>query len=130
MRAFDRERDASVAAHYARAAGGRIVARDHVLVFESNSTRVGYAVYRSSSRTRCTIVWLYAPGYGKKVLSLLVAELRGAVRRIDIGVSIDPAERAATVIRRINFWFGVGFRVSGIRFRPGNGPLLRMFKII
>ena len=133
MRAFERVRDTSVVAHYARSAGGRIATGDRVRVFESTSTTpVGYAVYRSTGQSgTVSIVWLNAPGYGKKSMRLLISEFKkNNIKYIHINVSVDPTERLAGVIRRLNFWFGIGFRVADIKFRPKYGPLLKMTKII
>ena len=134
-RAFDPTRDASIVAHYARSAGGRIAAGDRVRVFESGpgtNAPVGYAVYRvNRPGGNVTLVWLHAIGYGKKAMRLLVAEFkRNGVKRINADVSIDPTERLADVVRRLNFWFGIGFRVVDIKFRPKYGPLLKMTYVI
>ena len=47
-----------------------------------------------------------------------------------LNVSIDPNENKNTVMKRLNFYIGLQYKVYDIKFRKKNGPLLLMKKNI
>ena len=53
-----------------------------------------------------------------------------AITAIFLNVSIDPNENKNTVMKRLNFYIGLQYKVYDIKFRKKYGPLLSMKKNI
>jgi hypothetical protein len=91
---------------------------------------LGYAVYSTKSRV-IKIDCIYAPGHGKALMAKLEAKYkRQSMKKIILNVSIDPTERQEKVMKRINYYIGLKYRVYDITYRPKYGPLLHMEKVL
>lgn len=79
----------------------------------------------------CKIKWIYAPGNGKLTLATFTAGLLtgGPIEELAANVCLDPRELDATVMCRLNFWFGRGFRVISMDYHDSL-VMLKMCKLL
>jgi len=109
---------------------GQTLDPDHTVVFLQHGQVVGYCVYYRN-KTEVFVDWFQAQGHGKSAWSKLErAWTQSRVRRVRLNCSVDPTEPTSTVMKRINFWFGRGFKVHKIRYRKDHGPLLGLHKAL
>ena len=102
----------------------------NINVFYDKNELVGYIIYIITENT-VNISWIYAPNYGK--LAMIQMEKlfkKKAITAILLNVSIDPNENKNTVMKRLNFYIGLQYKVYDIKFRKKYGPLLSMKKNI
>lgn len=101
---------------------------DAYLFWEKNAF-VGYAVIIENKLNTATIDWIWGPDFGKKIMKKIESLLlKKKINTIFLNVSLDPNENKNNVIRRLNFYIGLQYKVDDIVFRPKNGPLLKMHK--
>jgi hypothetical protein len=89
----------------------------------------GYTVMSGKPRRErpAHLEWIWAPGAGRAVLAHTLKYLREAgASRLDLQVSLDPNEKKATVLRRLNFYISHGFKATDVKFRGDAGSLLSM----
>src|SRR5438105_3960745 len=92
-------------------------------IFYENKKLIGYTVLIPINNNTIKIDWFYGPGKGKLIYAKLEQKLKkDKIKQIQLNLSIDPNENKDTVMRRINFWFGLEFRVRDIEFRKKFGP--------
>jgi hypothetical protein len=99
-----------------------------VYVFVTNKV-VGYSCIMCNGN-KCKIHWFYAPGFGKICFHGLVRMLKRKVPNtnlLELNCSIDPRENKEVVMRRVNFWFGVGCKVVNITYREHGVLLMLIF---
>jgi hypothetical protein len=95
-----------------------------------SNKKVGYCVFHITDKS-VKIDWLYAPNYGKSAYKKLEAYFKyNKVEKILLNCSIDKMEKKETVMKRINFYIGLDFRVYDIRYRTSGalGVMLLMHK--
>jgi hypothetical protein len=99
--------------------------RDVILGYYISGKLNGYVVY--SDTETIFIEWIYAMNStGKAFMKLL--EKRFSKRRIVLKMSVDPTEDKVKVMKRLNFYIGLQYRVTDIVFRKKYGPLVTMEK--
>ena len=99
-----------------------------VKVFYDNDICIGYIVYYVD-KNKVTISWIYGPTYGKKIMKKMETIFKkNNVKEILLNVSIDPTENKNNVMRRLNFYIGLQYKVYDIKFRRKFGPLFFMHK--
>jgi hypothetical protein len=99
-----------------------------VKVFYDNDICIGYIVYYVD-KNKVTISWIYGPKYGKKIMKKMETIFKkNNVKEILLNVSIDPTENKNDVMRRLNFYIGLQYKVYDIKFRKKFGPLFFMHK--
>jgi hypothetical protein len=90
---------------------------------------VGYAIYIILPNNITKIDWIYAPNYGYKFMKKIESKLkRNQTKKIILNLSIDPTENKIKVMKRINFYINLHYKVYDIKFREKYGPLLYMEK--
>ena len=101
-----------------------------VKVFYDNDICIGYIVYYVDVN-KVTISWIYGPKYGKQIMKKMETIFKkNNVKEILLNVSIDPTENKNGVMRRLNFYIGLQYKVYDIKFRRKFGPLFFMHKKI
>ena len=101
-----------------------------VKVFYDNDICIGYIIYYIDVN-KVTISWIYGPKYGKKIMKKMETIFKkNNINEILLNVSIDPTENKNNVMRRLNFYIGLQYKVYDIKFRKKYGPLLSMKKNI
>ena len=99
-----------------------------VKVFYDNDICIGYIIYYIDVN-KVTISWIYGPKYGKKIMKKMETIFKkNNVKEILLNVSIDPTENKNNVMRRLNFYIGLQYKVYDIKFRRKFGPLFFMHK--
>jgi hypothetical protein len=92
---------------------------------------VAYMIYNLLNHKTVKIDWIYAPGYGKVFMKRMESKFRkDKINKILLNVSIDPKENKNTVMKRINYYVSLRYKVYDIKFRKINGPLLYMEKLL
>ncbi|AYV82276.1 MAG: hypothetical protein Homavirus23_7 [Homavirus sp.] len=100
-------------------------------IFYDNNKFVGYIVLIYMKNHTIKIDWIYGPKYGKQIMKKMERLFKKEnIKKIVLNVSIDPNEQKKTVMRRINFYISLNYRVYDIIFRPKYGPLLKMEKYL
>ena len=95
-----------------------------------NEKLLGYVVFAVNNK-KSKIEWIYAPNYGKILMQKLDRKLKNmGVEYIELNVSIDPTENLNSVMRRLNFYISLQYKVHDITFRKQHGPLLHMKKYL
>ena len=90
---------------------------------------VGYAIYIILPNNITKIDWIYAPNYGYKFIKKIESKLKkNKTKKIILNLSIDPTEDKIKVMKRINFYINLHYKVYDIKFREKYGPLLYMEK--
>lgn len=96
-----------------------------------NNRFVGYVIFFIIKLNTIKIDWIYAPGYGKILMKKLESKFkRMNIQKIILNVSIDPTEEKKIVMKRINYYINLHYKVYNIKFRQKFGPLLYMYKDI
>ena len=99
-----------------------------VKVFYDNDICIGYIIYYVDVN-KVTISWIYGPKYGKKIMKKMETIFKkNNIEEILLNVSIDPTENKNNVMKRLNFYIGLQYKVYDIKFRKKFGPLLLMHK--
>ena len=94
-----------------------------VKVFYDNDICIGYIIYYID-KNKVTISWIYGPKYGKQIMKKMETIFKkNNVKEILLNVSIDPTENKNGVMRRLNFYIGLQYKVYDIKFRRKFGPL-------
>ena len=102
-----------------------------VKVFYDNNICVGYIIYYNIDGNKVKISWIYGPKYGKKIMKKMETIFnKDNVKEILLNVSIDPTENKNDVMKRINFYIGLQYKVYDINYRKKFGPLFLMHKIL
>ena len=133
IKTFNKERDIKIIKLHKKEVGEdlNILSDEYnINVFYDKNEIVGYIVYIITKNT-VNISWIYAPNYGKN--SMIQMEKLFKKKDINIillNISIDPNENKNTVMKRLNFYIGLQYKVYDIKFRKKNGPLLLMKKNI
>ena len=98
--------------------------------YDYNNNFIGYIIYYYDIN-KVTISWIYAQNYGKKIMKKIETIFKkNNINEILLNVSIDPTENKNDVMRRLNFYIGLQYKVHDIKFRKKNGPLFLMHKKI
>lgn len=93
-----------------------------------NDKIVGYTIYKIKGLD-IYLDWIYAPNYGKIFMNKLETKFKkNKYEHIFLTLSIDPTENIKTVMKRINFYISLQYKVYDIKFRDKHGPLLHMKK--
>ena len=99
-----------------------------VKVFYDNDICIGYIIYYVN-KNKVTISWIYGPKYGKQIMKKMETIFKkNNIEEILLNVSIDPTENKNNVMKRLNFYIGLQYKVYDIKFRKKFGPLLLMHK--
>lgn len=102
---------------------------DIIYEFYSDNKLVGYIIYLLIDKKICKIDWIFAPGFGKELMKRIESKLKkSGINKILLNVSVDPNESKPTVMKRLNFYIGLGYKVFDIKYRKDYGPLLSMSK--
>jgi len=97
----------------------------------NNNKFVGYTMYKILKNYTIKIDWIYAPGYGKEFMKKLERKFKKMnIKKIILNVSIDPTENKEIVMKRLNFYIRLQYKVYNIEFRKDYGPLLNMYKML
>lgn len=104
--------------------------QDIIYCLYNNKNVVGYVIYKITT-SGVYIDWIYAPNYGKIFMEKLERKFKkDGHKKILLNLSIDPTENSDTVMRRINFYISLQYKVYNIKFREKYGPLLYMQKVL
>ena len=88
-----------------------------VKVFYDNDICIGYIIY-NINENKVKIVWIYCPNYGKKIMKKIETLFKkNDIKEILLNVSIDPTENKNDVMKRLNFYIGLQYKVYDIKFR-------------
>ena len=99
-----------------------------VKVFYDNDICIGYIIYYVDVN-KVTISWIYGSKYGKQIMKKMETIFKkNNINEILLNVSIDPTENKNNVMRRLNFYIGLQYKVYDIKFRKKFGPLFFMHK--
>lgn len=91
---------------------------------------VGYVIYKIENNN-VIIDWIYSPNYGKIFMKKLENKFKKhKYDKILLKLSIDPTENVDKVMKRINFYISLQYKVYNINFRKKYGPLLFMKKTL
>lgn len=113
---------------YQKHLGKKIASNDIIYILYDAKKIVGYTVYKLHQHD-VYLEWIYAPKYGKIFMKKLESEFKKIkCKSIFLNLSTDPTESIDTVMRRINFYIGLQYKVYNIKFRKRHGPLLYMKK--
>ena len=87
-------------------------------------------LFRTINENKVKIDWIYCPNYGKKIMKKIETLFKkNDIKEILLNVSIDPTENKNDVMKRLNFYIGLQYKVYDIKFRKKFGPLFFMHKI-
>ena len=101
-----------------------------VKVFYDKNICVGYIVF-IIDENKVKINWIYAPKYGKKIMKKIEAIFKkNNIKEILLNVSIDQTENKNDVMKRMNFYIGLQYKIYDIKFRKKYGPLFLMHKYL
>ena len=101
-----------------------------VKVFYDKNICVGYIVF-IIDENKVKINWIYAPKYGKKIMKKIEAIFKkNNIKEILLNVSIDQTENKNDVMKRMNFYIGLQYKIYDITFRKKYGPLFLMHKYL
>ncbi len=107
--------------------GSNYSIKDGILLKKDDKI-VGYSLFYPLSKKEIYLDWIWAPGYGTVFFKRLERKWKKNYEKVILKVSIDPNEKKDTIIRRLNFWYKLGFKTKNIKFRNKYGPLLTMEK--
>ena len=114
---------------YKKQTGTIFTKTDIIYTFYNNNVFVGYFIYSKKNNDTVRIEWIYGPGYGKKIMKIMEKLfIKNKICNIILNASVDPTENKETVMKRINFYIGLNYRIYDIIFRKKYGPLLLMKK--
>ncbi len=101
----------------------------YVLVENTDSVNILGYVNVELIKNTLKIIWMYGPGYGKMIMANIEHHFKQKkVKKIVLNCSIDPTEKKETVLRRLNFYIKMQYRVTNITFREKHIILLFMEK--
>ena len=101
-----------------------------VKVFYDKNICVGYIIF-IIDENKVKINWIYAPKYGKKIMKKIEAIFKkNNIKEILLNVSIDQTENKNDVMKRMNFYIGLQYKIYDITFRKKYGPLFLMHKYL
>ena len=132
IKTFDLKRDIKIIKLHKKLVGDdlEITNKYNVNVFYNKNNSVGYIIY-SIDKDTVNISWIYAPNYGKNAMKKIEKYFnKKNINTILLNVSIDPTEDKNTVMKRLNFYIGLQYKVYDIKFRKKYGPLLLMKKYL
>ncbi len=96
--------------------------------YKQDNIFIGYIIFIVDAN-KVNISWIYAPNYGKKIMKYIETMFKkNNITKISLNVSIDPTEDKNDVMKRLNFYIGLQYKVHDIKFRKKFGPLLYMHK--
>lgn len=99
----------------------------YVLVDEDKN--VGYCIFDFIDEDIIIIDCLHAPNYSKMFYEKLEQKFRQiGIKNILLNCSVDPVECKEIVMKRLNFYISLRFKVYDIIFTKNNGPLFMMTK--
>jgi len=99
-----------------------------VKVFYNNDICIGYIIFDVEGN-KVKINWIYGPKYGKQIMKKMETIFKkNNVNEILLNVSIDPTENKNDVMKRLNFYIGLRYKIYDIKFRKKFGPLFLMHK--
>jgi hypothetical protein len=102
---------------------------ENVYILYDDIKICGYVVYKIINNI-VKIEWIYAPNYGKIFMNKLERKFKKEnYKKILLNLSIDPTENINDVMKRINFYISLQYKVYDIKFRKKYGPLLYMQKV-
>jgi hypothetical protein len=134
IKSFNSQRDKKVIKKYNEIFGKKLDDSSDDLsigVFYDNDKLVGYVVYLYQNSETVEISWIWGPNYGKKMMKSFERKMRREeIKKIILQVSIDPTENKTTVMKRMNYYITLKYKIYDIKFRQKNGPLLFMEKIL
>jgi hypothetical protein len=109
----------------------KIMINDNIIYnLYDNNNIVGYVIYKIKN-SDIYLDWIYAPNYGKIFMERLERKFKkDKYSNIMLNLSIDPTENIDTVMKRINFYISLQYKVYDIKFRKKYGPLLYMKKLL
>ncbi len=91
---------------------------------------VGYVIYKIINKD-IILDWIYSPNYGKIFMKKLENKFKKEkYNKILLKLSIDPTENIDKVMKRINFYISLQYKVYNIDFRKKYGPLLYLKKML
>ena len=127
------KRDVSIIKLHKKMLGYNLEITDKYIVkvfYNHNNICIGYIIFIVDSN-KINISWIYGPNYGKKIMKHMENIFKkDNIKEICLNVSIDPTENKDTVMKRLNFYIGLQYKIYNIKFRKKYGPLLYMRKII
>ena len=123
---FKSERDIDVIRQHFESTGEMLANVDgqNIKIFRRKKELIGYVVFKID-KSEMLIDWIWAPGNGKLVFNKML-KMHPHISMVVLNVSIDPTEDKNTVMKRLNFYISMQFKVTDIKFRSRYGPLLTM----
>ena len=101
------------------------------ILLDSVRNPIGYAFYRKHGPKTIYLDWIWAPGYGVYFLTALESKFRAAgYEKVLLKISVDPTERKEKVLRRLNFYCKMGYKMKDVEFRPKLGPIFVAEKVL
>jgi len=106
-----------------------LIINDNIIyILYDNNNIVGYVIYKIIN-SNIYLKWIYAPKYGKIFMKKLEHKFKKEKNNnIMLKISIDETENIDTVMKRINFYISLQYKVYDIKYRKKYGPLLYMKK--
>ncbi len=110
--------------------GEKIKKSDYILLFYDKKKFVGYSLLIFFEKDgKAKIDWIYGPKYGKDMMKVIEKMCKKMnIHQIILNCSIDPNEDKITIMKRLNFYISLQYKVYDIEFRKKYGPLLFMQK--
>ena len=107
-----------------------IIDNNVIYCLYDNNVIVGYVIYKILNKN-IILDWIYSPNYGKIFIKKLENKFKKEkYNKILLKLSIDPTENIDKVMKRINFYISLQYKVYNINFRKKYGPLLYMEKYL
>lgn len=130
IKSFDPERDIKIIKLHKKLVGEELNNKYNINVFYDKYKIVGYIIY-TITKNILNILWIYAPNYGKNAMKKIEKYFnKKNINTILLNISVDPTEDKNTIMKRLNFYIGLQYKVYDIKFRKKYGPLLLMKKSI
>lgn len=130
---FDYEKDKNHKVHklHFKLIGEKIKKSDYILLFNDNDIFIGYTILNFLKKNIVKIDWIYGPKYGKDIMKIIERKCKKLnISKILLTCSIDPNENKINIMKRLNFYISLQYKVYNIEFRKKYGPSLFMFKKI
>ena len=130
IKSFDPERDIKIIKLHKKLVGEELNNKYNINVFYDKYKIVGYIIY-TITKNILNILWIYAPNYGKNAMKKIEKYFnKKNINTILLNISVDPTEDKNTIMKRLNFYIRLQYKVYDIKFRKKYGPLLLMKKSI
>ena len=130
IKSFDPERDIKIIKLHKKLVGEELNNKYNINVFYDKYKIVGYIIY-TITKNILNILWIYAPNYGKNAMKKIEKYFnKKNINTILLNISVDPTEDKNTIMKILNFYIGLQYKVYDIKFRKKYGPLLLMKKSI